>query len=201
MFTLPRPFLALATTVALLSSCDALDTSKVALSIPVTQTVPVSLDFDALFGSTAGQTAAVDIDQAVTGTSVTVDLAKTETKLAQYKSHVKAIQVTAITATPTANTMVGELPAQELYVGPIPMTALAQGAKLATIPPVPGGSKAAVQAVILPAEAAKASQYLASLAFDLQTVTKIHIAKGQKIPGGKIALDLVLKVDVTVNPL
>ncbi len=201
MFTLPRPFLALVSALALVASCDALDVSKVTVDIPVTQTMPVSLDFDALFGTTAGQIAAQDINAAVTGTSLTVDLVKTEPKLGQYKSHVKSIQVTAITATPTANTMVGALPAQVLYVGPVGMTALAQATKLATIPSIPGGSKTAVPAVIDPADAAKAGTMLASLGFDLQTVTEVHIAKGQKIPGGKIALNLEIKLNVTANPL
>jgi hypothetical protein len=187
--------------LALLASCDALDASKVALDIPVTQSVPVSLDFDALFGAQAGQVAPSDIDKDLTSGAITIDLAKTEPKLAQYKSHVKGIKVTAITATPTANTMVGDLPAQEMYVGPVGMTAFAQGAKLATIPPVPGGSKTAVQAAIDPADATKASAFLATLGFDVQTVTKVHIPKGQKVPGGKVALSLDLKVTVTVNPL
>jgi len=201
MFTLPRTFLALTSTVVLLASCDAIDTSKIGIDIPVTETLQVSLDFDQLFGAQAGQIAVANISQAVTGTSLTIDLVKTEPKLAQYKSKVKSIQVTAITATPTANSMVGELPAQVMYVGPIGMTSFAQGIKLATLPPVPGASKTAVQAVIDPADAVKAGAVLASLGFDLVTVTQVNIPKDQKIPGGKITLNFEIKLNVTVHPL
>jgi hypothetical protein len=170
------------------------------LTIPVTQSMPVSFDMGQTLGGKAGLTADADFTQDIVVPPQTVDLTKTNPELAKYKSRVKSIEIVSITATPTANSMTGTLPALELYVGAVPFPKLADATKLAVIPAISGGSVAPIKATINPADAAKAGAILATLQFDQETIAKLVIKKGEQAPGGKIDLKLDLTLNVTVTP-
>lgn len=175
--------------------------NKNQLTIPITQSIPVSFDMGQALGVLAGQTATADLAQDVTVPTQTIDLVTSHPDLAKYKNRVKSIEVVGITATPTANTMTGSLPELDLYVGAIHFAKLTEAAKLAAIPPIVGGSLAPTTATINAADAAKAGAILATLTFDQQTIAKLVVKKGEKAPGGKIDLTLELKLNVIVNTL
>lgn len=205
----PRTAFAAALALASLGGASACDVSKTLdanknkldITIPVVHTITVTIDADKVLGTLAGQIAAADLAQDVTTPGQAIDLIKTEPKLAQYKSKVKSIKVTGITATPTANSLSGNLPALDLVVGAPGLAKPTDGAKLASLPVIPPASTAAVTAVVDAGNATAASKFLTTLQFDAMTVTKLVVKKGEKVPGGKVELKLELKLDVVVSPL
>ena len=109
-----------------LSGCDILnkaasDVTNAVTNIPidVTQSTKISLDVGTLIGAAAGQKAPADTTQAITTPPQPVDLNKEQPDLAKYANgHIKTLEIAKIAVTPTTNTLTGNLPALDLYVGP-----------------------------------------------------------------------------------
>ena len=193
-----------------LSGCDILnkaasDVTNAVTNIPidVTQSTKISLDVGTLIGAAAGQKAPADTTQAITTPPQPVDLNKEQPDLAKYANgHIKTLEIAKIAVTPTTNTLTGNLPALDLYVGPTDLKNATDGIKVATIPAIPAGSTALVNATIDAAAMTQAgTQYLAKLAFAQALKGTLVVKAGDTLPGGKIDLKLDLGVHAIVTPL
>lgn len=193
--------------VMALVGCDQLeevvDNNKSKLNVPIEteQAVEVPIDLGAASGAAAGQPAPQDVDQAIAIPPAQLDLNKESKALADNKSKIKRLEFTSITATPTENTVTSALPAMEIWIGAFGAADTNGAAKIATIPSIPAGSTAPVQATIDAAGTDAAQAALLSLAFSQHTVAKLVIKKGEKLPSGAAKLQLKLKLKATLNPL
>ena len=199
----------LALPLVALPACDLFNQAKSAVEtaaqipIDVQQSTKVSFDVGQALGPTAGQTTPVKITQDLPLPAVPVDLNKDQPNLAKYANgHVVTVEINKIAVTPTTNTMTADLPSLDIYFGPANATKASDGIKVATIPSIPKGSTAAVDAIIDTAAMKTAgTQYLAKLAFAEIMTGKLVVEAGSAVPTGKIDLKLDLGVHAVVTPL
>ena len=188
-----------------LPACDLFKKVEQAAQIPVDvmESAQVSLDVGQLTGQLAGKVTPVDLSQDLATPPIVLDLNKSQPDLAKYANgHIVTIEINKIVVTPTANTMTGDLPALEIYFGPTTAKGLADGVKVATIPPIPKGSLAPMDGVIYAdAMATAGSKYLATLAFSEMLNGKLFVKAGDTVPGGKIDLKLDFHIHALVAPL
>ncbi len=182
---------------------DAIDDNKGALDVPVSTTwgFPFTMDLGQATGALAGQKAPEAKEHDLSTPAVDVDLVAEAPALANAKGRVKRLEITALTITPTANTVTGKLPAFDIYIGPKGATKPEDAVKIATVPSIEGGSTAAISAPIDSAGMEAAQPHLTSLAFAQLVVAKLAVAKGDDVPGGKADLTVDLALKATLNPL
>ncbi len=196
--------------VTTLPACNLFNSAKAAVQnaaqipIDVTESTSASLDVGKLTGPLAGQPApAGGLSQDIALPPVPVDLNKTQPNLVQYANgHIVTLEINKIAVTPSNNTMTGDLPALDIYFGPTDAKGIADGIKVATIPPIKGGSTTAVDAVIDSAAMTEAgTKYLAKLAFSQIMAGKLVVKAGDPVPGGKVDLKFDLGLHAVVTPL
>ena len=164
----------------------------------------MSLDVGALTGALAGQPApAPGLTQDLALPPVAVDLNKSQPNIAKYANgHIVTLEINKIAVTPSNNTLTADLPALDIYFGPATAKTVADGIKVATIPPIKAGSTTAVDATIDAAAMTQAgTKYLSTLAFSQIMDGKLVIATGGAVPGGKVDLKLDLGLHAVVTPL
>lgn len=201
--------LALGVTLVGVNACGIFDKAKASveaaaeLPLDATESTKITLDVSAVLGAAAGQTTPTELKQDVTTPPAVVDLNKSQPDLAKYANgHIKTVTITKITVQPTTNTLTGDLPALDIYIGPTDAKSTADGIKVATIPAIKAGSTTAFDAQIDTAAMASAgSKYLAKLAFSQALKGTLQVAAGGKVPSGKVDLKIDLGVHAVVSPL
>ncbi len=197
----------MALSLGLAAGCDQLEDviddnkSKLDLPIETEQVTAVPLDLGAAAGAAAGQPAPQDVSQPIPIPPVDLDLNKQSPELAKHKGAIKRLEFTGITVTPLTNTVTSALPTIEIWVGPMGGKDTKGASKIATIPSIPAGSTAAVQAAIDVAGTDAAQAHLLALAFSQVTVANLVVKKGEKLPSGAANLQLKMKLKATLNPL
>ncbi len=199
--------IALALALTLAAGCDQLEDvidnnkSKLDLPIETEQKTTVPLDLGAAAGVAAGKPSPQDVSQPIAIPPVDLDLNKQSPELAKHKGAIKRIEFTGITVKPLTNTVTSALPVIEIWVGPMGGKDTTGAAKIATIPAIPAGSTAAVQATIDVAGTDAAQAHLLTLAFTQHTIAKLVVKKGENMPSGAANLELTMKLKATLNPL
>lgn len=213
---LTRRAIVRATTLALplaavtaLPACDLFNQAKAAVQnaaqIPIDQmeSTKVTLDLTQVIGAAAGQTTPQDLNQEITTPASPLDLNKTQPEITKYANgHIVTLEINKIGVTPTTNTLTGDMPALDLYIGAVDAKDTSTAIKVATIPAIKAGSTAAFDAQIDTAAMTKAgTTYLSKLAFSQMMHTKLTVKAGDKVPGGKVDLKLDLGLHAVVTPL
>jgi hypothetical protein len=204
----PRPLLALGATLALaLAGCDQLqdvvDKNKDKLNVPieVAQKTALAIDIGAATGQLAGQKAPEAMETPLPLPPADVDLNKESQALADNKALIKRLEITGIDVAPSNNSVTGDLPAFELRIGAFGAKEAKDAVLIATVPAIPAGSAAPVSAVIDAAGMDAAQTHLLALAFSQHTVATLKVAQGGDVPGGKVDLELTMKLKATLNPV
>ena len=201
---------AIAATIAVLAigvGCDqisdAIDENKGVLNVPIETdyTFPTAFDVGAATGALAGQKAPDKMEKDLSAPAQDVDLVKEAPALKDAKGRVKSLEITKIVAKPKSNSVTGVLPSFDIYIGALGNEDLSKAFKIATIPPIPAGSTANVNATIDSQGTADAQQHLITLAFSQFVVAKMVIEKGDQVPGGKADLDVTLGLKAVLNPI
>lgn len=208
--SLLRSLVVVALPATALGGCDILnkaasDVTNAVTNIPidVNQSTKISLDVGTLVGALAGQKTPQELKQEIATPPVPVDLNKEQPELAKYANgHIKTLEIAKIAVTPTTNTLTGDLPQLDLYVGATDIKSTADGIKVATIPAIKAGSTELVNATIDTAAMTTAgTKYLAKLAFGQMLKGTLVVPAGGSVPNGKIDLKLDLGVHAIVTPL
>ncbi len=182
---------------------DAIDDNKDVLNVPIETdyTFKTAFDIGAATGKLAGQKAPDKIDEDLSLPAQDVDLVKEAPALKDAKGRVKSLEITKIQAKPFSNSVTGTLPSFDIYIGQLGEKDVSKAFKIATIPPIPPKSTAAVNATIHAQGTKDAQQYLTTLAFSQFLVARLVVEKGGDVPGGKANLDVTLALKAVLNPL
>lgn len=160
----------------------------------------VTVDLGAVTGASAGQTAPETISFDIDLPSIPVDLVSESQEIRDNSDKIRSIIIERIEVTPNPNTVTAgsNLPSIDLTIGPL--SGPGNTFKVATIPPIPGGSTETVLANIDIAEMEAAQVYISTLAFSFQPGAVLEVQQGQMIPDGAATLRLKITVRATVDP-
>lgn len=187
--------------------CDqfskVVEDNKSKLDIPISTDYEFVTAFDigGAMGAAAGQTTPKDLTQSIAPPPSDVDLVAEVQALKDAKGRVKSFEILKIEVTPTTNTVTSDLPAFDLFIGPMGAKDTSGSAKIATIPSIKAGSTALVTAQLDAAGQKQAQQWLTSLAFSQGMVATMVVKKGDKVPSGKANLKIAMGLKVVLNPI
>ncbi|MCO4764129.1 MAG: hypothetical protein KC502_21640 [Myxococcales bacterium] len=185
------------------SFSDFVDDNKNKLDIPVTTDYEfvTSFDIGGAMGAAAGKPSPAELKKAIAPPPSKVDLVLEVPALSDAKGRVKSFEILKIVVTPTTNTVTSDLPAFDLYIGPMDAKDTSGSAKIATIPAIKAGSTAVVNAVLDAAGQKAAQQWLTTLAFSQGMVATMIVKKGENVPSGKADLKIAMGLKVVLNPI
>lgn len=189
-------------TIAALGACDIASDVADAINIPIEFEHTTSLDIDIgnTTGAAAGQPSPGDAQYPVEVGAVPVDLLSQSSDLAANKEKIRRLEFTVIRVAPKTNTLTSPSPPMDLYIGPKGAKTTGESIRVATIPSIPAGSTATVQAPIDAAAMDAAQPHLLSFDFVMIPAGTLSVKKGETVPGGKLDFDLTLGIKAIINP-
>ncbi len=163
------------------------------IPISVEHTFDINIDLSAMptSGQVAPERLEIPLNQPpLSLPAVPVDLTSQQ-EINDNKDKLESIEITQITIRPTTNTVTGDLPPIDLYIGPAGATDIANAIKVATA--IIGGE-------IDDAGMAAAQQYITTLNFTFIPDATLIVENGDTVPGGAADLNITLAVTATVDP-
>ena len=160
-------------------------------------TVPINLSALPTSGTTAPERLEIPLDLP----AAPIDLAEASSEFSSKKDKLEKIEITNLKVTPKSNTLTGDLPPMELYIGPVDASSAADGELIYTIPVIAAGSTTEVYGTRDDAGMDAAQTHLLSLSFSFVPSAVLIVEQGDEVPGGAAELEFEIEITATVDPL